>query len=114
MLGSDLKPFVFIYLDNVIVVSDTFEEHQSLLDEVYTRLREANITVSFDKCQFCRSEMKFLGYVIDRNGLHVDPEKVTAMLELSIPKTVSNVHRLVGTFHGTEDSYRTSVPLQYQ
>lgn len=98
VLGSDLEPFVFVYLDDVVVVSDTFEKHLFLLDEVFRRLREANITVSFDKCQFCRPEMKFLGYVVDRNGLHVDPEKVTAMLELPVPKTVSDVRRLVGTF----------------
>ncbi|KAG5868136.1 hypothetical protein JTB14_025485 [Gonioctena quinquepunctata] len=65
-----------IYLDDVVVVTQTFEKHLSVLDEVFRRLREADLTVSLQKCHFCRPEMKYLGHVVDRNGLHVDPKKV--------------------------------------
>ncbi|KAG5886967.1 hypothetical protein JTB14_011923 [Gonioctena quinquepunctata] len=52
------------------------------------RLREVKLTVSFGKCHFCRPELKYLGHDIDKNGLHVDPEKVQSMLQLPAPKTV--------------------------
>lgn len=106
VLGPDLEPHVFVYLDDVVVVTQTFEDHLRILDEVFRRLREAKLTVSFDKCQFCRPEMKYLGYVVDRNGLHVDPGKVKAMLELPVPKSVTEVRRIVGTFSW----YRRFIP----
>lgn len=87
-------------------MSETFEQHISVLEEVFSRLREARITVSFEKCQFCRPEMKFLGYIVDKNGLHVDPDKVRAMLDLPVPKTVTEVRRIIGTFSW----YRRFIP----
>lgn len=106
VIGHDLEPFVFVYLDDIVIVSDSFERHLAILEEVFRRLREAKVTISKDKCQFCRPQMKYLGYVVDRNGLHVDPEKVNAMLEIKPPKTVREVRRLVGTFSW----YRRFVP----
>lgn len=106
VLGVDLEPHVFVYLDDVVVVTQTFEQHLAVLDEVFKRLRDARLTVSIEKCQFCRPEMKYLGYVIDRNGLHVDPDKVKAMLQLPVPKTVKEVRRIVGTFSW----YRRFIP----
>lgn len=106
VLGHDLEPYVLVYLDDVIIVSETFEQHLSILEEVFRRLREAKITVGVDKCQFCRPQMKYLGYIVDRNGLHVDPEKVKAMLELPTPTNVREVRRVVGTFSW----YRRFVP----
>lgn len=106
VLGHDLEPHVFVYLDDVVIVSQTFEQHLSILEEVFRRLREAKITVSSDKCQICRAQMKYLGYVVDRNGLHVDPDKVKAMLDLPTPSSVGEVRRVVGTFSW----YRRFVP----
>lgn len=103
---TDLSPYVFVYLDDVVVVTQTFEEHVQILEEVFKRLQEAGITISWDKCQFCRPEMKYLGYVVDRRGLRVDPDKVKAMLELPRPRTVTEVRRLVGSFSW----YRRFVP----
>lgn len=98
VLGSDLEPYVFVYLDDIVIVTPTFEKHLSVLDEVFRRLKEANLTVSWDKCQFCRSELRYLGYVVDVNGLHADPEKVKAMLQLPCPKSVREVRRILGVF----------------
>lgn len=106
VLGPELEPHVFVYLDDVVIVTQTFEKHLAILDEVFRRLREANLTVSIDKCQFCRPEMKYLGYVVDRNGLHVDPDKVTAMLQLPPPKSVKDVRRIIGMFSW----YRRFIP----
>lgn len=106
VLGPELEPSVFVYLDDVVIITQTFEEHLTILEEVLRRLRVANLSVNWDKCQFCRAEMKYLGYVVDRRGLRVDPDKVKAMLELPAPKSVSEVRRVVGTFSW----YRRFVP----
>ncbi|XP_023312215.1 uncharacterized protein LOC111692437 [Anoplophora glabripennis] len=106
VLGADLEPHVFVYLDDVVVVTQTFEQHLAILEEVFRRLREAKLTVSWEKCQFCRPEMKYLGYMVDRNGLHVDSDKVKAMLQLPTPTNVREVRRVVGTFSW----YRRFIP----
>lgn len=98
VLGPELEPNVFVYLVNIVVITQIFEKHLAVLEEVFRRLREANLTVSFGKCKFCRAEMEFLGYVVDKNGLRVNPDKVKAMLEIQTPKNVREVRRIVGTF----------------
>ncbi|KAK9731667.1 Integrase zinc binding domain [Popillia japonica] len=45
---------------------------------------------------FCRAELKYLGYIVNGSGLHVDPEKIKAILDIPIPKTVSEVRRMIG------------------
>lgn len=106
VLGPELEAHVFVYLDDIVIVTQTFEDHLKILEDVFCRLREAKLTVSFDKCHFCRPALKYLGYVIDKKGLHVDSEKVQAMLQLPIPSTVKDVRSILGTFSW----YRRFVP----
>lgn len=96
VLGADLEPFVFVYLDDIIVVSPNFEIHISLLEKVLDRLTAAGLTVSRDKCHFCRPQLRYLGYVVDGAGLRVDPEKVEAILNIKTPTNVSELRRFVG------------------
>lgn len=96
ILGAGLEPYVFVYLDDIIIVTPDFDRHVEILREVLERLKVAGLTVCRDKCYFCRSELKFLGYVVDAAGLHVDVEKVEAMLNLPPPKNVREVRRLLG------------------
>ncbi|XP_055836661.1 uncharacterized protein LOC129905251 [Episyrphus balteatus] len=106
VLGPDLEPFVFVYLDDIIIVTDSFEKHIEILKEVFKRLGEAGLKVGREKCNFCRPSLKFLGYVVDRNGLHVDPEKVESMLRIPPPKNQKEVRSFVGTISW----YRRFVP----
>lgn len=96
VLGAKLEPHVFVYLDDVIIVTDTFEKHLEILREVFERFREANLSVSKEKCFFCRPELRYLGYVVDRRGLHVDPDKVAAILNIPSPKNTTEVRRIIG------------------
>lgn len=85
-------------MDDIVIVTPTFDRHLEVLEEVLKRLLEAGLTVSWDKCQLCKPEMKYLGYVVDSKGLRVDPDKVKAMMNLPTPSTVREVRRLLGTF----------------
>lgn len=93
---SDLEPYVFVYLDDIIVVTQDFEKHLEMLRLVFKRLVDAGLTVSREKCKFCCEELRYLGYVVDRSGLRVDPEKVTAILNLPPPRNVTEVRRILG------------------
>lgn len=96
ILGPELEPHVFAYLDDIIIVTQTAEKHLEVLREVFRRLSEAGLKLSKDKCRFCLPELRYLGYVVDKCGLHVDPEKVEAILKFPTPTTVTEVRRFVG------------------
>lgn len=103
---SHMEQYVFVYLDDIVVVTQTFEKHLEVLKEVFSRLTEAGLTVRRDKCHFCRSELKFLGYIVDRSGLRCDPEKVAAILNIAPPRSVKEVRR----FLGMTSWYRRFIP----
>lgn len=109
VLGPELEPHVFVYLDDVIVVTETMEKHLEVLEEVGNRLRAAGITISWDIYQFCRPEMEYLRYVVDARGLRVNGEKVQAMLQLPPPENVKDLRRVIGMFSW----YRRFIPGFY-
>lgn len=97
ILGSVLhKQEAFVYLDDIIIASPTFEEHIQTLTTIYEKLNEAGFKVNFDKCEFCKESITFLGFIVDENGLRTDPEKVSAINRFKTPKTTTEVKRLIG------------------
>lgn len=106
IFGPSLEPFVFVYLDDLLIATPTFEKHVEVLQQVYGKLHDANLTINFNKCEFCRASLRYLGFVIDRQGLRTDPEKVRAMVEYPRPNTRTEVKR----FLGVAGWYRRFVP----
>ena len=96
LLGPAFERKVFVYLDDIIVTGSSFEEHASLLMRVLDRLKYGKLSINFDKCQFFRSELKYLGHVVDRFGLRVDPAKVQAITAFPTPKSKKEVRRFLG------------------
>lgn len=96
ILGPELEPNVFAYLDDIIVATKTFKHHLEVPEEIFRRLKAANLTLAKDKCQFCRPELRYLGYVVNRNGLQVHPTKVQAIIDIPVPKSMSEVRRIPG------------------
>lgn len=88
---------VFIYCDDIIIVSDTHSRHLELLRKVKDRLESANLTVNLNKCQFFRKQLKYLGHVIDEFGLRTDPDKVKAIVDFPTPTNKKEVKRFLGT-----------------
>lgn len=106
LFGPEFELKVFCYLDDVIIISKTFEEHTKLLQRVLDKLTKANLTINLSKCKFFRNQLKYLGYVIDERGLRTDPEKVEAILNFPTPTTRKEVKR----FLGTASWYRRFIP----
>jgi len=96
VLGPELEPHVFVYLDDIIIISRTFSEHLRLLAETFRRLREARLKLNPEKCRFCVDRLKYLGHVIDREGIRTDPEKVSAVADWPEPTTVKQVRQFLG------------------
>lgn len=91
-----LGGLVYVYVDDIVIVRSDFQTHITLLNRVLEKLKYANLTVNFKKCQF-RSSLRYLGYVVDENGLRTDPEKVKAILDFPTPKNPREVKMFLGT-----------------
>ncbi|CAB0016071.1 unnamed protein product [Nesidiocoris tenuis] len=87
---------VFGYLDDLIMVSSTAEEHVRLLNEVLDRLEQANLTINAEKCELFRSALTFLGFVVDASGLRAAPDKISAIIDFPRMKTQREVRRFLG------------------
>jgi hypothetical protein len=61
---GDFKEFMCVYIDDLLIFSKTREEHLAHLRRVFERLTEAKLYVKLPKCEFMRSEVKFLGHVV--------------------------------------------------
>lgn len=96
VIGCDLEPRAFVYLDDIIVATKTFEEHLEVLDKIATRLSAAGLTISIDKSRFCMRSLKYLGYVVSEQGISPDVEKVASIANYPTPKNVKDVRRLLG------------------
>ena len=73
--------FVFCYIDDIIIFSPDLETHCKHLSEVLTRLRNAGLYAKLEKCEFCVPFLDFLGHRISANGIYMDPDKVSSILE---------------------------------
>lgn len=106
VLRNDLEPSVVVYLDDVLIMGNTFEETLSRLKEVIRRLADANLAVNLNKCKFFCQEIVFLGFFIGHGEIRPDPNKVKAITGFPTPKTVKEVRR----FLGMAGYYRRMIP----
>lgn len=97
---------VLVYVDDILIFSENFDQHLEHLSQVFERLDKFNLRLQPKKCHFAVKRLKFLGHFISKNGVEVDPEKTTAVSEFPIPKTQTNVK----SFLGMANYYRKFVP----
>ena len=87
---------VVCQMDDILVYAATQEEHDKRLYAVLQRLESAGLTLNTQKCEFAKQEVKFLGQIIDGNGVRADPDKVAAVTGMPAPTNVSEVRRFMG------------------
>jgi hypothetical protein len=83
-------------IDDVLIYGKDQEEHDQRLAAVLDRLAERGVTLNIKKCQFKKTTLKFLGHVLDENGVRPDPEKTEAIQQMQPPKNVSDLRRFLG------------------
>ena len=87
---------VLIYLDDIIIFSETFETHLERINMVFKRLRSAGFKLKASKCELFRPEVSFLGHTISRFGIRPSPDKVQAVKNWKQPQTVTQVRSFLG------------------
>ena len=88
--------YCLAFMDDIIVFSENWNEHKKHLNEVFARLRKANLKLHPAKCNLACSEVPYLGYKIGDRGLSVNNDKVKAVLEYPVPTNVSEVRSFLG------------------
>ena len=80
--------FVGFYFDDILVYSRDLDDHLGHLRQVLLVLRKHTLFANIDKCTFCVNSVVLLGFVVRKNGVHVDTEKIKAIQEWPTPKSV--------------------------
>lgn len=96
LFGPEFDKKLFCYIDDLIIIDETFEEHLATLSKVHLRLQEAGLTINLKKSEFCKSRLRYLGFIIDDKGLRTDPAKVEAMSNFPRPKNAKEVKGFIG------------------
>ena len=89
-------PGVIVYMDDILVTGPTEAEHLSSLNEVLKRLAKAGLRAKKHKCQFMKTEVVFLGHMINHEGIHPVLSKVKAIQEAPRPRNVSELKSYLG------------------
>lgn len=77
-------------MDDTLVYGTTVDEHDYRLHKVLGRQKQANITLN-DKCEFAKTEIKFLGHIVNEDGVKPDPKKTQGITDFPEPKNVNNL-----------------------
>ncbi|KAL4156031.1 hypothetical protein QTP88_000066 [Uroleucon formosanum] len=86
----------FVYLDDIIVIGATLQEHTTRLREVFERLRQYNLQLQPPKCEFLRKEVNYLGHVITENGVKPDPKKIECIVNYPVPDNTKKIKSFLG------------------
>ena len=87
---------LLLYLDDIIVLGATFDEHWRRLDEVFTRLEGAGLKLKHKKCELFQPEVSFLGHIVSADGIRPDPAKVQAIKDWCTPQNIADIHAFLG------------------
>ena len=91
-----LNKFIVVFINDILIYSNTQEEHAEHLRLVLSVLREKQLYVKLSKCEFWMDELQFLGHVIFAHDIVVDPAKVKAVVKWESPKSAIEIRSFVG------------------
>ena len=85
-----------VYMDDILIIGENLKEHNSKLRAVFQKLREYNLKVEPDKCEFLKEELNYLGHVVTSEGVRPDENKIKAVVEFPTPKTQKDIKSFLG------------------
>lgn len=88
---------VIVFLDDIIVFSQTLEEHETRLMKVLNSLKEYGLKLSPEKCTFFQTLVRYLGHIVSQNGVETDPDKVEALKTWPVPLDLKSLRTFLGT-----------------
>ena len=92
----ELDKFVVVFITDILIYSENAANHDEHLRIVLSRLREHKLYAKFSKCEFWLSKVSFLGHILSRDGIFVDPSKVQEVMDWKAPTSVHEVRSFLG------------------
>ena len=113
VLREYLDEFVVVYLDDILIYSETLEEHKEHVHKILKRLQNANLLVEPEKCKFLAQEVDYLGYTIRPGEIRMQESKLSAIKEWPTPTNIKDVRAFLGfaNFYRSKDTVRSYHPL---
>ena len=87
---------VIVYIDDILIMSRTFEEHLDLVGKILHTLMSNGIKVKIDKCELFKRSVQFLGHLIGETGIRKSPEFIQKIIDYPKPKTVTDLRKFLG------------------
>ena len=103
---TGLNNFAFMYLDDVLVILETYDDHLHYLNIVFERFQKAGLKIKLSKCQFFKTHLHYLGHRISANGWEPLPEKLEAIRNLAPARNIDKACHILGLL----GYYRSYVP----
>ena len=94
MTGLNMEKCL-VYLDDIIVFGKTLDQHNKNLSDIFERLRQTNLKLNPQKCNFLKTELLYLGHLVSMEGIKPDPSKIEIIKQWSSPQTADEVKRFV-------------------
>ncbi|GBG73872.1 hypothetical protein CBR_g17584 [Chara braunii] len=91
-----LNKFVVVYLDDILVFSRTLQEHEGHLRQVLEKLREVNFKINAKKCEWAKTQVLYLGHVLDGDDIKPEDSKIAAIRDWPIPRTLIKLRSFLG------------------
>ena len=91
-----LDKFVVVFSDDILIYSKNEADHVEHLRVVMSRLREHKLYAKFSKCEFWLSKVPFLGHILSKDGISIDPSKVQEVMDWKAPTLVHEVQSFLG------------------
>ena len=88
--------FVAIYLDDILIYSRTWAEHLQHIHQVLSTLRQHKLYANLEKCSFGMERVQYLGYIVDKHGVHVDLAKIQAIRDWLTPTNLTELRSFLG------------------
>ncbi|XP_050222329.1 uncharacterized protein LOC126672422 [Mercurialis annua] len=119
MMNRVFKPFldqfVIVFIDDILIYSRSEEEHAFHLRTILQTLREHQLYAKFSKCEFWLDQVTFLGHVVSKDGIKVDPTKIEAVMDWQRPRSVTEIRSFLGLAgyyrRFVQDFSRISAPM---
>ncbi len=104
-MGDLNRREVLVFIDDLIIFSETLEEHEHRLKQVLSRLNEFELKLSPEKCKFFKTSVRYFGHIVSEKGVETNPSKIEAIKTWPRPQNL----RQLKSFLGFSEYYRRFV-----